>query len=708
MASYDDKKAHVNARNRKNREDLRDLGEIPPVQDWARRESCEHDLAKFLKTYMPESFPCPFSQKHLAAIARIQNALIKGGRMLTILPRGFGKSTICVGAAVWAILYGYRTFVPIITASDESAKDRIGTIKTLFESSEFLYQDFPEVCYPARSLEGIPQRAGGLRYREKPTKMSWRIFKIVLPIIPELDESRRQCRASGAAITACGITSRRIRGLQHYLPNGKMVRPDFALLDDPQDDECVKNPTRVVKLMDIFNKSIMGLSGHDKSMSVAIACNILAKDDMIERLLDPNSFNGFEGERVPLIEKFPDALDTLWEEYRRILNDYNKQVVGDVEKALARATEFYINNREAMDAGAVMTWAEMHDDRSVSGIQYAMNKYFTTPEEAFASEYQNQPLDDSQDELQLTAEAVLAKVLRATKQGAVPQNMEKLTCFIDVQKKCLFWLVAAWGGGFSGHVVEYGTFPKQKRRYYTIRDLTGTLARTFPRCQGNQEALWRAGLETLTEELLEREFVREDGSVMRIERLLVDSNDGNATVVVKEFCRQSRHPTIVMPYKSKGVKAENRPFDEYTRKPGDDIGLNWRRAAVKGRNEIRHILADVNYWKSFVRSRWQTAMAAPGSLTLFSGDKEEHRLFCEHMTSEYSVITEGYGRKVDSWSVRPNNTENHWWDCLVGCAVAASFQGIKMTEMEGAPSTRKRIRLSELQSARRAGRVALV
>jgi hypothetical protein len=54
--------------------------------------------------------------------------------------------------------------------------------------------------------------------------MSWRTFKIILPNIPELDSARRQCRASGAVIVACGIASRRIRGLQHHLHTGKVVR----------------------------------------------------------------------------------------------------------------------------------------------------------------------------------------------------------------------------------------------------------------------------------------------------------------------------------------------------------------------------------------------------------------------------------------------------------------------------------------------------
>lgn len=35
------------------------------------------------------------------------------------------------------------------------------------------------------------------------------------------------------------------------------------------------------------------------------------------------------------------------------------------------------------------------------------------------------------------------------------------------------------------------------------------------------------------------------------------------------------------------------------------------------------------------------------------------------------VVTEGNGRTVHEWRVKPSRPDNHWLDCLVGCAVAA-------------------------------------
>ena len=43
-----------------------------------------------------------------------------------------------------------------------------------------------------------------------------------------------------------------------------------------------------------------------------------------------------------------------------------------------------------------------------------------------------------------------------------------------------------------------------------------------------------------------------------------------------------------------------------------------------------------------------------GSLTLWGRETERHMLFAEHLTTEYRVKTEGRGRKVDEWKMRPD------------------------------------------------------
>jgi hypothetical protein len=78
-----------------------------------------------------------------------------------------------------------------------------------------------------------------------------------------------------------------------------------------------------------------------------------------------------------------------------------------------------------------------------------------------------------------------------------------------------------------------------------------------------------------------------------------------------------------------------------------------------------------------------------------------HQLFAEHLTAEYRVKTEGRGRVVDEWKLRPEAHDNHWFDGIVGCAVAASMEGAVLPgTQEGAAPKRERIKLSEMRRKR--------
>jgi hypothetical protein len=182
---------------------------------------------------------------------------------------------------------------------------------------------------------------------------------------------------------------------------------------------------------------------------------------------------------------------------------------------------------------------------------------------------------------------------------------------------------------------------------------------------------------------------------MKVGRLLIDANWGASTDVVYQFCRQSAHAAVVMPWHGRYVGASSIPFAEYRPRPGEKVGLHWRVPAVGGKRVVRHALADTNYWKSFVHARLAVAMGDRGCLSLFGGS--DHQLLAEHLTSEFRVKTTGRGRTVDEWKIRTPGADNHWLDCLVGCAVAASMQGAVLFGTDAGPRKVKWIKLSEMQ-----------
>ena len=198
----------------------------------------------------------------------------------------------------------------------------------------------------------------------------------------------------------------------------------------------------------------------------------------------------------------------------------------------------------------------------------------------------------------------------------VPISANHLTAFINVQQKVLFYVVAAWEDDFTGYVIDYGTYPNQKRNYFTLRDARLTLA-SSAEGTGLEGSIY-AGLESLTESLLGQEWHRDDGAAMKIERCLIDANWGHSTNVVYQFCRQSPFASVLLPSHGRFVGASSNPFSEYKRRPGDRVALNWRVPSIHGKRAIRHCIYDTNCGShSPTRGSpclWATEAASPSSV----------------------------------------------------------------------------------------------
>ncbi len=684
-ADYEAMKEAARARNAELSAVGRDIGEIPEVVDPQRKARAGGDFRFFCETYFPETFCLPWSDDHLKVIAKIETAVLHGGLFAMAMPRGSGKTTLAETACIWAMLTGAREFVCLIGSDAGHARNMLESIKVEFETNEHLLEDYPEAVYPIHALERIHNRAKGQLCNGKATRIVWTADEIVLPTI-------EGSAASGTIIRVAGIESR-VRGMKFKRADGRAVRPSLVVLDDPQTDESARSDQQVRSRMETLNGAILNLAGPGQKISGIMPCTVIRPGDMADQILDRDKHPAWQGERTRLVYAFPDN-EKLWDEYARIRADSFRND-GDGREA----TEFYRKHRSEMDAGAVIAWPQRHNEDELSAIQHAMNLRLQD-ERAFWAEYQNEPLpQDEGDSEQLSADAVAAKT-NGHPRGQIPIGANHLTMFIDVQGKMLFHTVVAWEDDFTGYVVDYGTYPDQQRAYFTLREAQKTLARAAPNA-GLEGSIY-AGLEKLTGDYLSRGWRRDDGAELRIERCLIDANWGQSTDVVYQFCRQSTHASLVMPSHGRYVGASSIPFSEYKRKRGERIGHHWRIPNVQGRRQVRHVLIDTNYWKSFIHARLSVAMGDPGCLSLFGRKPAEHQLVAEHLTAEYRVRTEARGRVVDEWKLRAGGPDNHWLDCLVGCGVAASIQGAVLpgTEVRAAPA-RQPIRLSEVQRSRR-------
>ena len=677
--SYEDRRNAERDRQAEQSLAGRDISQLPEVVNPNRKAACERNFQLFCESYFPETYSLAWSPDHLKVIEKIETAVLRGGLFALALPRGSGKTTITESAALWSMLYGHREFVVLIGATESAALELLDSLKTELEVNERLAEDFPEVCYPVAQLEGIANRCAGQLYKGERTRITWTSNEIVLPTV-------EGSRASGIIVRVAGITGR-IRGMKFKRSDGRNVRPSLVVIDDPQTSESAGSLEQTRKRVRVLAGDILGLAGPGQKISGIMPCTIIRPGDMADIILNRNTHPDWNGEKTRMVYRFPTNMK-LWEEYAEIRAEALR-----TEGNFQKATEFYLANREAMDAGAEVSWEARFNHDEVSALQHAMNLKFQD-EAAFMSEYQNDPLpDDTADDSLLSVDGICAKI-NGLARWRVPLKCDRLTMFVDVQKALLFYVVIAWAEDFTGAVIDYGSWPDQHRHEYSLADANPSIQTLFPKARF--EGALYAALSALTDECLGREWEREDGAVLKIERALVDANWGQSTDVVYQFCRQSSHAGVILPSHGRYVGASSKPMTEYHKQQGDRLGFNWMIPNVAGKRAIRHVIYDTNYWKSFIHARLAVPVGDKGSLTLYGRIPGAHQLFAEHLTAEYRVKTQGRGRTVDEWKLKPQSHDNHFLDCVAGCAVCGSMLGASLPETLPAKLDRKpMIRLSD-------------
>ncbi len=673
------RKANREARRRKTLED-QDIGEIPEVKNPARREACRHDLALALRTYFPGIFCDPFSEDHLAIISKAQLIIVHGGRSSIAMPRGFGKTALVESIAMLAVLYGLQQYVVVVGASSDAAKIIMKSIRDELETNELLLEDFPEAVFPLVALDGEPRRCLGQTFKGEKTRTEWGQLQIKFPTIPG-------SISSGAMIRGAGITGQ-IRGKKGKVKrddgNTEIFRPTLAIIDDPQTEASARSAVQCRNRERIINQTILGLAGKRVNIAALMPVTVICQGDVADRHLDHKIHPEWNGSRFKFIYSWP-TNTALWDEYKEIRLSFNPSIPGELEQAETRATEFYIDNQAKMDDGARVAWEHAYRSNEVSAIQSAMNRHIDDPR-GFAAECQQEPLpEENTGVAPMTAKEIAAK-LNGLDRYHVPLLATRLTAAIDVQGDMLFYCVIAWEDHYTGYIIDYGSFPEQGRIYYTKADATRTIAKATG-IEGFEGQIYKA-LEMLCEKILGRAYSRGDGGSIRVEKCLVDANDGHSTNVIYQFCLQSQYAAILLPIHGKGIGATGRPMSQWPKNPGErhDPNGTWIITQNTKRREIKYGILDVNSIKSFVYKRLAVAMGSPGCLSLWGKDAGLHGMFADHLTAEHPVEAKAQGRTIDEWKLLPGR-DNDFFDVVIYNVAAASMQGVALKE--GAAPERK-------------------
>ncbi|MDR1493150.1 MAG: phage terminase large subunit family protein [Planctomycetaceae bacterium] len=301
-----------------------------------------------------------------------------------------------------------------------------------------------------------------------------------------------------------------------------------------------------------------------------------------------------------------------------------------------------------------------------------MNQYIDDPV-AFSSEQQNNPIRPGTETL-VADEKTIRSRLNGLQRGVVPINAELLTGFIDVHDDILYWCVTAWRENFTGYVIDYGTFPEQTKKYFRKSDRS--LHIMSERFAGRKSAVIVQGVEWLSNFLIKKywEVENDENALMQIDRLLVDSR--YLPKAIETALTRVRSATI-KPALGVGVGAKQNPLNEWPVRNGRFYGDYWFEDKPDRRG-LRTVTADVNYWKCQVHDGLKMEVGDEGSLSLWGLQPEVHRMFAEHCNAE-SVQYVQAKRSANEWSTK-NGGDNHLFDCMVGCMVAASHCGMKSKE----------------------------
>ena len=680
-------------RNRAATKASQDIHPIPEITDYDRRKAAGQSFHLFCMTYFPGVFWRPWSKDHLRVIGKIEKAVREDGLFAFAMPRGSGKTALARCAALWAILYGYRPFVCMIAGSQDLSRELLRPVCMFILEEPLLLEDFPEAIYPLRCLENSSKRQLQQHIQGRLTHVHWGLDKMVFPSVegeclPRAmrDDGLEVSPSAGSIITTTSLDSN-LRGQQHTRPDRTIIRPSLVFLDDPQTRESARSPTQTKYRLQLLNGDVLGLAGPGEQIAGVLTCTKIYEADLADQVLDREKCPEWQAECTKMVYTFP-TNEKLWQEYAQLRADSLRRGHGGRE-----ATEFYRQHRAEMDAGAVVAWPERFDaKKEVSALQHAMNLRLRD-EEAFFAEYQNEPMQEQLHDDILTPEQVMDKV-NGRPRGEAPLAATKVTLFIDVHDRLLYWCVCAWQEDFTGYVLDYGTFPDQRRPFFTMAEAQRTLGRAFPG-MGTDGAI-QAGLERLVAEFLAKDWKRTGGGLMKIDRLLVDSGYKPGLVAA---VKHKVGGAATMLSKGVGIKAGRKPMSSYARRPGEQHGHFWCVPNVSKSSEFPHVQVDVNYWKTFVHAGLATAAGERGAITLFGKKPKDHELFAEHVAhAETWVETQGHGRVVHEWSQRPSRPDNHWFDCLVGCAAAASMCGVKAPGQEEKPARqRKRYTQADLR-----------
>jgi len=611
----------------------------PDPKTKAQRTRLEKSLTAWMKHHGGEAFDRPFSDDHKRVIAKIEKALNAGGMFAVAMPRGHGKSTIVKWAILYCVLTGRRKYVVVIAATAELAQAIIEFARQQIQESDTLHAHYPHVTTYARATDGKAIKAKyQLRADGKTSGIHWSKTTLVLPEVTAPDGAAYE--SNGAILEGHGLTGA-IRGKWKDTKTGKVLRPDFALIDDPQTRESAESDSQCRMRERIITGDVLGLAGPRKRIAAVMPCTIVRKGDLAARFLDRAQHPEWQGETCKMVNKWPDTQDTLWEEYARIYKDAGAK----------DATAFYRARRKAMDAGAEVSWSHRVRDGEISALQTAENLLIETGEQ-FWAEYQNDPREDmgSIAPYTLTPDIIMRRTDKTRPALQVPAWATRIFASSDINPSYAFsTVVLAFGEDHRAAVLWYGL-------HRCNIDVTGMTAAEYAR------ALYPVMVE---------HGKALAGLPFRIEAWAKDAGGAQFDAIAPFADRVGKAIGI------NAIAFTGRPAKKYKPYGQTTVKSMVREQChgcmtIKGGQRLQWVAWNADYWGEVAQRAWNGAEGGPGTITLYAGHHAEFaQQICNKRLAGKGEIG---GQMMWNWIDMPGKQDFH--DAVAQCYALAAFMGM--------------------------------
>ena len=635
----------------------RDVGAHPHTARLKDKKKYKFKLELFLKREFSEKFTRLFSTDQKKFIKEIQETILNGGQYCIAMPRGEGKTTIIIGAIVWAACYGHRGYVVIIGSDQAAAEKVLAGVKTTLETSNKMMELFPEVCFYIKALDGLSQRAAGQLSNNRPTRIEWRADGVRFAYI-EIDPAYLEVGA-GVAIEARGLTGR-LRGLQITLPNGSVIRPDFVFSDDPQTRESATSMAQCEERENLILSDVMGLSGVGVELAILMAGTVIGQNDLIERICSK-----WRSVRAKALYEFPDEHNPknrhgLWQEYIDLRRQARKE---GAEKKVCN--DFYRKNRKEMDKGAVVGNPHRKSKNELSALQNIYNYISDNGENSFYSELQNEPQGAGAKFYSISSSMVLSR-LNGFERNAVPGDCHYINAGIDVNHYALNWAVSAMQNDMTSFGIDYGRYPK-----------------------GGD--IWNPESEKTTEQAIYDGVIELSGALLvrqpAIKLVGIDGNYATDTIYrVVDFLNRKYSNVRFLVFRGFGSEKYNLPQNSKTviRKGHE---CHWEKKEKRG----EHVIFNSHYWHMWLQKSFLLNPGFPGSYSFWGDNNTDHRTIADHIIADKLIELEyKNGKELMKWSKRPG-ARNDLADAVKITVVGASVFGAEVKGREVEIATKNEI-----------------